>query len=184
MLSRIPKGLFGENPVFRLLLGLCPVLGVTTTAFNGFALGAATALVLLLSNLTVSLVKSLIPGAVRIPAFLVIIATYVSIVDLVMKTFAGALYQALGVFVPLIVVNCLILGRADAFASREGVFPSILDAVGMGLGFTLSITLVGGVRQILSSWFPIFGMPPGAFLALGLLFAAMAVQDGRAADKA
>ncbi|SES65647.1 electron transport complex subunit RsxE [Anaerobranca gottschalkii] len=169
MLGELTKGLYKENPVFRLLLGLCPTLAVTTSAINGFGMGMATTFVLICSNIIVSLVKKLIPSAVRIPSFIVIIATFVTIVDMFMEAFAYPLYENLGIFIPLIVVNCLILGRAEAFASKESVLPSLLDAVGMGLGFTLSLTVLGGIREILSGSIGIFGMPPGAFLTLGLL---------------
>lgn len=169
MLAEFTKGLYKENPVFRLLLGLCPTLAVTTSAFNGFGMGMATTFVLLCSNVIVSLVKKLIPGAVRIPSYIIIIATFVTIVDMFLEAFIYPLYVNLGIFIPLIVVNCLILGRAEAFASREPVVPSIVDALGMGAGFTLSLTVLGAVRELLSGSVAIFGMPPGAFLTLGLL---------------
>lgn len=183
------RGFFRENPVFALLLGMCPALGVTTSAVNGLGMGAATLMVLFCSNLVVSLVKNLIPDAVRIPAYIVIIASFVTMTDLFMAAFLPDLHQALGIFIPLIVVNCMILGRAEAFASKNGVGLSLVDALGMGLGFTMALTMLGGVREILGSG-SIFGavipgiseipmllflMPPGAFIALGFLIAGVNV---------
>ncbi|MBQ4355169.1 MAG: electron transport complex subunit RsxE, partial [Bacteroidales bacterium] len=137
------NGILKENPTFVLVLGMCPTLGVTTSAFNGFGMGIATLFVLMLSNMLISLLKNFIPDMVRIPAFIVVIATFVSIVDLLIQGFVPALGESLGLFIPLIVVNCIVLGRAEAFASKNGVFDSMLDGIGMGLGFTLSLTLVG-----------------------------------------
>ncbi len=175
------KGLIKENAVFALFLGLCPTLGVTTSAINGLAMGLATTFVLAMSNLVVSMVKNVIPDKVRIPAFIVIIASFVTVVELVMKGYLPALFDALGLFIPLIVVNCLVLGRAEAFASKNTVWSSIVDGLGMGVGFTLSLTVLGAVRELLGSG-AFFGMklisgdalllfilPPGAFLALGYL---------------
>lgn len=175
------KGFIKENAVFVLFLGMCPTLGVTTSAINGLAMGLATAFVLIMSNLVVSLIKSLIPDKVRIPAFIVIIASFVTIVELVMKAYIPSLFDALGLFIPLIVVNCLVLGRAEAFASKNTVWSSIVDGAGMGLGFTMALTILGAVRELLGSG-AFFGMklisgdamllfilPPGAFLALGYL---------------
>lgn len=177
------KGIFRENPVFVLLLGMCPTLGVTTSSFNGFGMGLATLFVLTLSNIVISLIKNLIPDKVRIPAFIVVIASFVTIVDLTMAAYLQSLHEQLGLFIPLIVVNCIILGRAEAFASKNGVFASICDGIGMGLGFTIALTLLGSVREMLGSGsifdikfvgedantFLLFVMPPGAFLALGYL---------------
>jgi len=175
------KGLIKENAVFALFLGLCPTLGVTTSAINGLAMGLATTFVLAMSNLVVSMVKNVIPDKVRIPAFIVIIASFVTVVELVMKGYVPALFDALGLFIPLIVVNCVVLGRAEAFASKNTVWSSIVDGLGMGVGFTLSLTVLGAVRELLGSG-AFFGMklisgdalllfilPPGAFLALGYL---------------
>jgi electron transport complex protein RnfE len=175
------KGLIKENAVFALFLGLCPTLGVTTSAINGLAMGLATTFVLVMSNLVVSLVKNAIPEKVRIPSFIVIIASFVTVVELVMKGYVPALFEALGLFIPLIVVNCVVLGRAEAFASKNTILSSIVDGLGMGLGFTLSLTVLGTVRELLGSG-AFFGMklisgdalllfilPPGAFLALGYL---------------
>jgi electron transport complex protein RnfE len=181
------KGLWKENAVFRLLLGLCPTLAVTTSAENGLGMGLATTFVLICSNIVVSLLRKLIPGKVRIPAFIVIIASFVTVVQLCMEAYVYDLYKALGIFIPLIVVNCLILGRAEAFASKKPVVYSISDGLGMGLGFTLALFVLGGVREILGSGsllgFALVGsgyqpfllliLPPGAFIALGLLLAGM-----------
>ena len=175
------KGFIKENAVFALFLGLCPTLGVTTSAVNGLGMGLATTFVLVMSNLVVSLVKNLIPDKVRIPAFIVIIATFVTVVELVMKGYVPALFDALGLFIPLIVVNCVVLGRAEAFASKNTIWSSLVDGAGMGLGFTMALTVLGAVRELLGSG-AFFGMklisgdgmllfilPPGAFLALGYL---------------
>ncbi len=181
------KGIASENPVFRLVLGMCPTLAVTTEAVNGIGMGLATTFVLLCSNAVVSLIRPVIPSKVRIPAYIVVIATFVTVVDLVMNAYAHDLHKALGVFIPLIVVNCIILGRAEAFASRNPLLPSLADGLGMGLGFTLSLTLLGSVREVLGNgtWFglPVLGasyqplivmiLPPGAFITLGVLLAAM-----------
>lgn len=181
-LQLILKGLIKENPTFVLVLGMCPTLGTTTSASNGFGMGVATMAVLIMSNFVISLVKNLIPDKVRIPAFIVIIASFVTIIELVMKAYVPELHAMLGVFIPLIVVNCIILGRAEAFASKNGPFDSILDGLGIGLGFTLSLTTIGAVREILGSG-AIFGcslgiadftplvfvLAPGGFLTLGYL---------------
>ncbi len=177
------KGFIKENPVFTLLLGLCPTLAVTSSAFNGFGMGIATTFVLICSNIVVSLVKSFIPDKVRIPAFIVIIASFVTIVELVMQAYTPSLFIALGIFIPLIVVNCLVLGRAEGFASKQSFASSFYDGAGMGLGFTFALTILGGVREMLGAG-SIFGfkfiegdailifiLPPGAFLVLGYLIA-------------
>ena len=179
------RGLWEEVPVFRLLLGLCPTLAVTTSLENGLGMGLATTSVLLGSNLVVSLLHKFIPDKIRIPSFIVVIASFVTIVDLVMHGFTPDLHKALGIFIPLIVVNCLILGRAEAFASKNGLSHSLLDALGMGLGFTLALGILGAVREILGAGslaglvlFPesfqpvlILILPPGGFIAYGLLLA-------------
>ena len=183
-LKILTNGILKENPTFVLVLGMCPTLGVTTSAFNGLGMGVATMCVLILSNMLISLLKNFIPDRVRIPAFIVVIATFVSIVDLLIKGFVPSLGDSLGLFIPLIVVNCIVLGRAEAFASKNGVFDSILDGLGMGVGFTLSLTLIGAVREILGSgaifghaFLPastnilVFVLAPGAFIVLGLLMA-------------
>ncbi len=178
--QNLTRGLIKENPTFVMLLGMCPTLGVTTSAINGLGMGIATLFVLILSNMAIAAVKNFIPDKVRIPCFIVIIATFVTVVELVMSAYLPGLYAALGIFIPLIVVNCIILGRAEAFASKNTVFQSFLDAVGMGAGFTLSLTTLGLVREILGAgsafgWnfagsdadtMLLFIMPPGAFLAL------------------
>ena len=180
-LQLITRGILKENPTFALILGMCPTLGVTSTAINGMGMGVATMAVLILSNMAISLIKNLIPDKVRIPAFIVVIASFVTIIGMLIKAYLPALDASLGVFIPLIVVNCIILGRAEAFASKNGVFDSALDGVGIGLGFTLSLTVIGAVREVLGSG-AIFGfscaadvMPllfilaPGGFLVLGYL---------------
>lgn len=184
--TNFTKGFIKENPVFTLLLGLCPTLGVTTSAINGIGMGLATAFVLVMSNVVVSLVKNLIPDKVRIPSFIVIIASFVTIVQLMMKAYLPALDEQLGLFIPLIVVNCIVLGRSEAFASKNGVLSSIIDGLGMGLGFTFALGLLGGIREILGSGkiFDItlyssdygmlaFVLAPGAFIVLGFLIAIM-----------
>ncbi len=180
-LQIITKGILKENPTFVLILGMCPTLGVTSSAINGMGMGVATMAVLIMSNIVISLIKSLIPDKVRIPAFIVVIASFVTIIEMLMQAYLPSLYSALGVFIPLIVVNCIILGRAEAFASKNGVVDSALDGIGIGLGFTLSLTVIGAVREMLGAG-SIFGytfadgvMPllfilaPGGFLVLGYL---------------
>lgn len=178
------KGFIKENPVFVLLLGMCPTLGTTGSAINGLGMGLATTFVLLMSNIVVSLVKNLIPDKVRIPAFIVIIATFVTIVQMAMQAYAPALYENLGLFIPLIVVNCIILGRAEAFASKNTLISSAVDGLGIGLGFAFALTILGAVRELLGSGkifditiFPenygmlLFILAPGAFIALGYIIA-------------
>lgn len=181
------KGIATENPTFRLVLGMCPTLAVTTEAVNGIGMGLATAFVLVCANVAVSLLRAVIPAKVRIPAYIVVVAAFVTVVDLMMNAYAHDLHKALGVFIPLIVVNCIILGRAEAFASKSAVLPSLADGLGMGLGFTLSLTLLGSVREVLGNgtWFglPVLAegyqplivmiLPPGAFITLGFLLAGM-----------
>ncbi len=178
------KGFLKENPTFVLLLGMCPTLAVTTSAINGLGMGLATAFVLTLSNLAISLVANLIPDKIRIPGFIVIIAAFVTVVDMCMAAYIPSLHAALGVFIPLIVVNCIVLGRAEAFASKNKAIPSMLDGLGIGLGFTMALTLLGGIRELLGSG-KIFNLPvysdnygmlafvlaPGAFIVLGYLIA-------------
>lgn len=142
------RGIFKENPVFILMLGLCPTLGVTTQVINGLGMGAAVIFVLVFSNIFVSLLKNVIPNSVRIPSYIVIIAAFVTIVEMVMHAFAPAIYEALGIFLPLIVVNCIILGRAEAFANKNSLADSFLDAIGMGVGFTLAVTLIAFIREV------------------------------------
>jgi electron transport complex protein RnfE len=181
------KGFWRDNAVFRLLLGLCPALAVTTSAENGLGMGLATTFVLVCSNIVVSSLRKFIPAKVRIPSFIVVIASFVTVVQLCMEAFFYDLHKALGIFIPLIVVNCLILGRAEAFASKNRLAPAIADGVGMGLGFTLALFVLGAVRELFGSGslfgYAVFGpeyqplllmiLPPGAFIAMGLLLAAM-----------
>lgn len=179
------KGLIKENPILVLLLGCCPTLATTTSAINGMSMGLATTFVLIMSNLSISLLKNFIPDKVRIPAFIVVIASFVTVVQLVMQAYVPAIYETLGLFIPLIVVNCIVLGRAEAFASKNPVWPSILDGAGMGLGFTLALTILGAIREVLGNgsvfnwrFLPedantilVFVLAPGAFIALGYLIA-------------
>lgn len=180
-LNILLKGIIKENPTFVLVLGMCPTLGTTTSAINGAGMGIATMFVLIMSNIVISLIKGLIPDKVRIPAFIVVIASFVTVIQLLMEAYVPALYETLGVFIPLIVVNCIILGRAEAFASKHNVLDSALDGMGIGLGFTFSLTVIGAVREMLGSG-SIFGykfiegdgliafvLAPGAFLVLGYL---------------
>lgn len=183
-LKVLTNGIFKENPTFALLLGMCPTLGVTTSAINGMGMGLATAFVLVLSNLVISLVANIIPDKIRIPSFIVIIAAFVSVVEMCMAAYIPALHASLGLFIPLIVVNCIVLGRAEAFASKNKAIPSMLDGLGMGLGFTLSLTSLGAIRELLGSGkvfncalfsedygMLVFVLAPGAFFALGYLIA-------------
>ena len=177
------KGIIKDNPVLVMLLGMCPTLGVTSSAFNGLGMGVATLFVLLMSNIVVSLVKSQIPSKVRIPAFIIIIASFVTIVEMVLEAYIPFLFEQLGIFIPLIVVNCLILGRAEAFASKNNLLSSVIDALGMGIGFTVALTFLGVTREILGSGsifdfrfvsenantIILFILPPGAFIALAYL---------------
>jgi electron transport complex protein RnfE len=181
------KGIWRDNAVFRLLLGLCPALAVTTSAINGLGMGFATTFVLVCSNIVVSSLRKVIPARVRIPSFIVIIASFVTVVQLCMEAYFYDLHKALGIFIPLIVVNCLILGRAEAYASRNPLLPSVVDGIGMGLGFTLALFALGAVREIFGVGtllgYTVFGagyqplilmiLPPGAFIAMGLLLAGM-----------
>jgi len=180
-LQLITKGLVKDNPTFVLVLGMCPTLATTTSAINGLSMGLATLFVLVLSNMAISLVAPVTPDKVHIPVYIVVIATFVTVLQFFMQAFTPAMYQTLGLFIPLIVVNCIILGRAEAFACKHNVLDSALDGIGVGLGFTLSLTVIGIVREILGSgsifgWKFISGdgmlafvMAPGAFLVLGYL---------------
>ncbi len=184
-LKHLVNGLWKENPSLVLVLGTCPALAVTTAAINGLGMGAATTFVLVFSNLFIALLKNLIPDKVRIVAFIIVIASFVTIVDLTMKAFTPDLYKTLGIFIPLIVVNCIILGRAEAFAQKNKVLPAILDGIGMGIGFTLALTIMGAVREILGNGtifdirlvsenaktMLIFILPPGAFFTYGYFIA-------------
>ncbi len=178
------NGIIKENPTFVLLLGMCPTLGTTSSALNGMSMGLATTFVLVCSNVVISMIKNLIPDMVRIPAFIVVIASFVTALQMCMQAFVPDIYATLGLFIPFIVVNCIILGRAEAFASKNGVVPSFFDGVGMGLGFTIALTVLGAVREILGTgkifglevWPEDYGMlmfvlAPGAFIVLGYLIA-------------
>lgn len=182
--SIVLNGLITENPTFVLLLGMCPTLGTTSSALNGMGMGIATAFVLICSNMAIASVKNVIPDKVRIPAFIVIIATFVTLLQLVMQAYVPALYASLGIFIPLIVVNCIVLARAESYASKNTVFDSAMDGLGIGLGFTFALTLLGSVREFLGTGkifgttiFPekygilVFVLAPGAFIALGYLIA-------------
>ena len=183
-LNTVLNGILRENPVFALVLGMCPTLATTTSAINGMSMGLATTFVLVCSNVVISLLKNLIPDKVRIPAFIVVIATFVTMVQLLMQAYLPSIYDVLGLFIPLIVVNCIVLGRAEAFAAKNTVGLSALDGLGMGLGFTLALTLIGAVRELLGTGcvfglnlysetygMLIFVLAPGAFIVLGYLMA-------------
>lgn len=193
LMGNFRKGFWRENAVFRLLLGLCPALAVTTSAENGLGMGLATTFVLVCSNVVVSTLRKLIPARVRIPCYIVVIASFVTVVQLCMEAYFYDLHKALGIFIPLIVVNCLILGRAEAFASKNPLLPALVDGAGMGLGFSLALFALGAVREIFGAGtllgVALFGpdyqplllmiLPPGAFLAMGLLLAGMNRFDAR-----
>lgn len=184
-LNNFSKGFLRENPILVLLLGTCPTLAVTSSAMNGLGMGLATTFVLFMSNVFISLVKDFVPDKVRIPAFIVVIASFVTIVDLLMQAYTPSLSSQLGIFIPLIVVNCIVLGRAEAFAAKNGVFSSFIDGLGMGLGFTVALVIMGSIREILGAgaifgvkFIPetadgilIFILAPGAFITLGFLIA-------------
>lgn len=181
--EELTRGIVRENPVFRLVLGICPTLAVSTSLANAIGMGLAATFVLLGSNVFISLLRGVIPGKIRIPAFIVIISTFVTVIDLLMAAFVPGLHKALGIFIPLIVVNCIIMGRAEAFASKAPVVPAIMDALGMGIGFTLALSLIGAVRELFGTGtllgfsVPVLDampiliviLPPGAFLTMGLL---------------
>ena len=187
LVQEFTKGLWDEIPPFRLVLGLCPTLGVTTSMKNGVGMGLATTFVLVFSNILVSLLRKVIPSKVRIACFIIIIATFVIVVELLMQAYAYALFQTLGVFIPLIVVNCIVLGRAEAFASKNGLAASTADGLGIGIGFTLALASLGAVREIIGTGtffgYSVFGshyepftfmvQAPGAFIALGLMLCLM-----------
>ncbi|MBQ2025880.1 MAG: electron transport complex subunit E [Paludibacteraceae bacterium] len=183
-LKIVLNGLIKENPTFVLMLGMCPTLGTTTSMLNGLGMGLATTFVLICSNTVISALKNVIPDSVRIPAFIVLIASFVTVLELCMKAYTPALYASLGLFIPLIVVNCIVLGRAESFAAKNGVFDSMLDGLGIGLGFTMGLGILGAVRELLGAGtllgmriFPedygmlVFVLAPGAFIALGLIIA-------------
>ena len=183
--ERLMNGLVKENPTFVLMLGMCPTLAVTTSSINGIGMGLSTTAVLIMSNMMISMLRKIIPDSVRMPAFIVIVASFVTIVDFLMEGFVPSLYDSLGLYIPLIVVNCIILGRAESYASKNPVIPSIFDGIGMGLGFTVGLTSIGIVRELIGSGkilnmqilpdsyepFTIFILAPGAFFVLACLVA-------------
>lgn len=184
-LNNFTKGFLRENPILVLLLGTCPTLAVTSSAVNGLGMGLATTFVLFMSNVFISMVKGFVPDKVRIPAFIVVIASFVTVVDLLMQAYTPGLSSQLGIFIPLIVVNCIVLGRAEAFAAKNNVYSSFIDGMGMGLGFTLALVIMGGIREMLGAgaifgykFIPetadgvlIFILAPGAFITLGFMIA-------------
>ena len=185
IIERLYNGIVKENPTFVLMLGMCPTLAVTTSAKNGLGMGVATMVVLILSNFLISLLRKIIPDSVRVPVYIIIIASFVTIIEMLMHAYVKSLYDSLGIFIPLIVVNCIILGRAESYASKHGPILSIFDGVGIGLGFTMGLTIIGLVRELIGSGkifgfqvmpakyepISIFVMAPGAFLILALLCA-------------
>ena len=197
-MKRLINGIIKENPTFVLMLGMCPTLAVTSSAINGLGMGLSTTVVLIFANLIISLFRKRIPNGVRIPAFIVIVASLVTIVEFLMKAYFQSLSESLGVYIPLIVVNCLILGRAESFASKNGPIASIFDGVGMGLGFTLGLTIIGLIREILGNGsifdipvltdigftpIAIFARAPGAFLVLAFLVAGMNIVRKKMDEK-
>jgi len=194
IVQEFTKGIGPENPIFRLVLGLCPALAVTTSLLNGLGMGVAATFVLLCSNTIVSLIKGVVPPKIRIPIYIVVIATFVSITEMFMAAYAPDLHKALGIFVPLIVVNCVILGRAEAFAGKNGLFRSIIDALGMGMGFTVALCTLAAIREMLGDGkllgYPVMGqsfepvllmiLPAGGFFVMGLLMGALKMKDLRA----
>ncbi len=197
-MGELVKGIYKENPVFRLALGLCPALAVSTSVENGLGMGAAATFVLLGSNIVVSLLRKVIPSKVRIPCFIVVIASFVTIVELVMAAYLPELAKSLGIFIPLIVVNCIILGRAEAFASKHGMGRAMLDGIGMGIGFTFALVLIGGIREVMGDGklfgFMVFGprfqpvllmiLAPGAFITMGLLMGYFNLLDEKLRKRA
>ena len=173
--ERLYNGIIKENPTFVLMLGMCPTLAVTTSAMNGLGMGLTTTVILAMSNLMISALRKVIPNGVRMPAFIVVVASFVTIVQFLLQAYVPSLYQSLGIYIPLIVVNCIILGRAESYASKNPVIPSAFDGLGMGLGFTIGLVCIGFIRQILGSTLGItlFIMAPGAFLVLAFLVAGM-----------
>ena len=188
-IERLINGIWKENPTFVLMLGMCPTLAVTTSAINGIGMGLSTTVVLVLSNMMISALRKLIPDRVRMPAFIVVVASFVTIVQFLMQGFLPSLYESLGIYIPLIVVNCIILGRAESYASKNPIIPSMFDGIGMGLGFTLGLTCIGIIREILANGsifdvnipllnnfhITLFGLAPGAFFVLACLVAIMSI---------
>ena len=191
------KGIWKENPVLVLILGMCPSLATSSSAVNGMGMGLATTFVLFCSNVVISAIRSLVPSKIRIPCYIVVIATFVTVVDLLMQAYAQTLYSALGIFIPLIVVNCIVLGRAEAFASKNTMLYSAVDGLGMGIGFTLALTVIGMIREFLAAgslfdikiipaWqgFSVMGQAPGGFIVMGFILAGMNLYNMRRAAKA
>lgn len=197
------KGIWKENPVLVLFLGMCPTLATSSSAVNGLGMGLATTFVLACSNMVISLIRNMVPEKIRIPCYIVVISTFVTVTDLVMHAYLESLYKALGIYIPLIVVNCIVLGRAEAFASKNNIFYSLLDGLGMGIGFTLALTLIGMIREFLGAGtvfgvmlnenyacgFSVMTQPPGGFIVMGFLLAGMnaynqykARKEGRVYD--
>jgi electron transport complex protein RnfE len=197
-MRELVKGIYKENPVFRLALGLCPTLATSTSVENGIGMGAAATFVLIGSNVVISLLRKFIPARVRIPCFIIVIASFVTIVELVMGAYLPELSKALGIFIPLIVVNCIIIGRAEAFAAKNGIWVSVLDAIGMGIGFTLALLLIGTIRETLGDGkffgYMVFGpkyqpvllmlLAPGGFITMGLLMGYFNLLDAKMKKKA
>lgn len=191
------KGIFSENPLFRLTLGMCPSLAVTTCVENGIGMGVAFTAVLIASNIVISALRKVIPDSIRIPSYIVIIAAFVSIVEMLMHAFVPALYKSLGIFIPLIVVNCIILGRAEAFANKNPIMPSIMDGLGMGVGYTMALVIISTIREVLGAGtfmgIPVFGesfssalimiLPPGGFITLGCTLAFLNMMQNRKLNK-
>ena len=198
ILERLYNGIIKENPTFVLMLGMCPTLAVTTSALNGLGMGVATMAVLIMSNLIISLLRKIIPDGVRVPVYIIIIASFVTIIEMLMHAYVPALYSSLGIFIPLIVVNCIILGRAESYASKNSVVLSIFDGIGVGIGFTIGLTCIGMVRELFGngslfgkqimpeSYEPIsiFILAPGAFLVLSVLCAVMNAVRAKNGNKA
>ncbi|MBC8383411.1 MAG: electron transport complex subunit E [Candidatus Cloacimonetes bacterium] len=197
-IQEFTKGIIKENPVFVMALGLCPVLAVSTSVQNAIGMGAAATFVLVCSNIFISLLKNFIPSKVRIPCYILVIASFVTIVDMAMEAYVPPLHKSLGIFIPLIVVNCIILGRAEAFASKNGVFKSMLDGLGMGVGFMLAIIVIASIREFLgvgtildirilpASYKPMIAaiLPPGAFITIGLLMGLLSILQNKKKSKA
>ncbi len=195
-IERLYNGIWKENPTFVLMLGMCPTLAVTTSAINGVGMGLSTTVVLVLSNMLISALRKLIPDNVRMPAFIVVVASFVTIVQFLMQGFLPSLYDSLGIYIPLIVVNCIILGRAESYASKNPIIPSMFDGIGMGLGFTIGLTCIGIIREILGNGsifnititplnnfhITLFGLAPGAFFVLAMLVAIMNVVRKKMAE--
>ena len=197
LFSIFTNGIWKENPVLVLMLGMCPSLATTSSGSNALGMGLATTFVLVCSNLAISSIRKIVPGKIRIPCYIVVIAAFVTVVDLLMQAYTGTLYKALGIFIPLIVVNCIVLGRAEAFASRNGLGASFMDGLGMGCGFTLALTVIGLIREFLAAGtlfnvniaenypvtFSVMGQAPGGFIVMGFILAGMNFLNMRKAGK-